>query len=267
MSGAFATRTDSTSTGMAKALIDSIAPTVSQMAARYGVGAVDLRCKLLLHLPQFAATDLTDATITSESQRHASAIAHARKGYEHWADGPILTTLQRSDVVVRALDEEAARIVHERFHYIASYRPGMHFAAYWRTFERPFAVATLSPMDVQVLADFVNAGRPTLFLSRVYAFKWAPPNAISYLLGAIRRFFGKQDSPLPFFTWLNPNLGFNASSYRSANWRLHGHYPLTYRYIDGRYVTARQCAELSSEDSKRVQYARFELLPLELWGT
>jgi hypothetical protein len=42
------------------------------------------------------------------------------------------------------------------------------------------------------------------------------------------------------FSFVNPNLGFNASSYKSANWILFAREAATrYMYLDGRYRTMR----------------------------
>jgi hypothetical protein len=116
-----------------------------------------------------------------------------------------------------------------------------------------------------------------LVLSRVFAFDWAPHNAITYLLR--RALVVAQDehpSVRLVVTYVNPNLGFSAASYRAGNWTLfareHG---TRYAYLDGEYVTDRRLAatfgtsdpdQMRNRLGHRFAVSRMPLAPLDLYA-
>jgi hypothetical protein len=72
--------------------------------------------------------------------------------------------------------------------------------------------------------------------SRFFKFRWAPKQTFSQFHGKLRlKLITKFDTEL-MFSFVNPNLGFNASSYKSANWVPFAREAATrYMYLDGRY--------------------------------
>ncbi len=114
-------------------------------------------------------------------------------------------------------------------------------------------------------------------LSRVFAFDWAPPNAITFL---VRRatVVARERHPTArmILTYVNPNLGFSGASYRAGNWSLiareHG---TRYAYLDGEYVTDRHLAvtfgtseptHLLDRIGDRFAVSRMPLAPLNVYA-
>jgi hypothetical protein len=89
--------------------------------------------------------------------------------------------------------------------------------------------------------------------------------SISYLLGKIGGWLKKEGRADSLVTWVNPNLGFHASSYRAANWTYLGGEPVTYRYVEGNYLTARQLFHNSQAPSVRIETSQLRLAPLQVW--
>ena len=131
----------------------------------------------------------------------------------------------------------------------------------------PAALATLSEMDVQKLKGHLPAAQEKrgLLLSRMFSFRWAPVNSISFLLGKVGRRLKKEGQVESLVTWVNPNLGFHASSYRAANWTYAGSEPTTYRYVEGNYLTARQLFQKPEAPSLRIDGSQLRLAPLQVW--
>jgi hypothetical protein len=127
------------------------------------------------------------------------------------------------------------------------------------------ASATVSPLDVNHLRARIKSGADSgqgSILSRVFVFPWAPRNTISCLLGWIaKQMRSGHTDRRAMFTYVNPNLGFRAASYRAANWRQDGTQAVVYRYIEGNYVTARESLIRGSN----ISYSKFLLDPLQVW--
>jgi hypothetical protein len=162
------------------------------------------------------------------------------------------------------------RIIIGSFHYVHSYRDGLHFGLVLPEAEfPPAAVLTLSPLDVphlQALLPAYSERTTALVVSRLFAFNWAPHNSISYLVGLVRHWLLHHEPDVTtLFTYINPNLGFNAASWRACNWQRIGHKSLRYRYLNGNYLSAREHTMLVPELSRRVEFARYRLQPLEIW--
>jgi hypothetical protein len=66
-------------------------------------------------------------------------------------------------------------------------------------------------------------------------------------------------------TWVNPNLGFHASSYRAANWSYLGCEPTVYRYINADYFTARQLFHRPHTPLLDIDTSKLRLAPLQVW--
>jgi hypothetical protein len=226
-----------------------------------------LQHRLLLHLPRFSPVELDAWGLDAETERLATVIAAEQARYRDWTTMQRIVSLEKSHSFVREVSLDVARVIHEKFHYIGNFRGGTHLGAYHNTDTVPFVMATVSVTDLELLKTDLtsDALQRTMFVSRIYAFQWAPPNSISYLLGAIRRRLFESSGITALFTWVNPNLGFRAASYRASNWHLYARHPLRYRYVDGKYVTARQFCEMLPVAPSRVQFSQVELAPLELW--
>ncbi|MFP5363455.1 MAG: hypothetical protein ACLGI5_12085 [Thermoleophilia bacterium] len=255
---------------------------VCSRAAEHGVGQRDLRLQALLHLPRLADEDgcVTSNAAAEELARRAEQMLAATAGFAHWAARPTPAPMKPSELRVIRADEALARPLLERFHYLRSFRESSTHVVGALDGDRPVAVLSFSPFDLApleaALPDGVAAGE-VLMLSRVFAFDWAPHNTITYLLRrALNVARDQYPSARLVLTYVNPNLGFSAASYRAGNWtsfaREHG---TRYAYVDGEYVTDRYLAaafgtsdptRLADRLGDRFAVSRMSLAPLDLYA-
>lgn len=204
----------------------------------------------------------------------------AIRGVGDWAAEPDPPLAEPSELRVSRADDSLAQLLLERFHYLRSFRESSVHVVAATAEGRPAAIVSFSPFDVSPLEAAMPRGvaaSQVLMLSRVFAFDWAPKNTITYLL---RRALAIARDPFPearmVLTYVNPNLGFSAASYRAGNWtafaREHG---TRYAYVDGEYVTDRWLATtfgtsdptgLRSELGERFAISRMPLAPLDLYA-
>lgn len=149
-------------------------------------------------------------------------------------------------LVFHEIDVGRTRTVMERFHYLRS--PRLDGRAYGLSTQsgQLVALCVSSPLDVARLGNLLVAQARSMYqarvISRVFAFEGAPKNSISYLLSRSAR-AERRLGVTDFVTYVNPNMGFNGSSYRASGWDVIGDEPgTTYRYLDGRYITDRSLA-------------------------
>lgn len=246
---------------------DRVGGTISRVATLYGLCRFDLKLRVLLHLPRFRWIDLyNEVLIDEEIDRVAKKTLELQRGFQEWPRQEAINRLEKEKTQVSDVDEATANIIHERFHYIGSSHRGRHFALYCSGRNVPAALATVSQMDVQKLKDCLpHAQKATLLLSRVFAFRWAPRNTLSYLLGAVTRQLKREGEFSSLVTWVNPNLGFQAASYRAANWRYWRNESATYRYLGGNYISARQLFLARLDSSPGVTFSQLQLAPFEVW--
>jgi hypothetical protein len=241
---------------------------VTQFSEKYDLCPFDLKLRVLLHLPRFQAVELeTDNVIFEEIGRLARATLATQRDFKGWVNHEPIATLKRSDAHVSEVSDEVAAEYHRRFHYIGACRDGRHFALQFERSQVPAALVTISEMDVEKIRihlPLLEVQR-NLLLSRMFAFRWAPRNTISYLLGQVTRWLKREGQTDSLVTWVNPNLGFQASSYRAANWFYLGSEPVIYRYLDGNYLTARQLFDKAKNSTPNIETSKFRLAPLQIW--
>lgn len=241
---------------------------ITLATSKHRLCEVDLELRALLHLPQFTESRLfCSEFLESEVGKLATQLSDIQADYRLWAERAAAGELHKIDWSVLEADEGLARIIHERFHYIGAFRPGRHFALYCRGLKIPAALATVSDMDIKSLKALLpkSAQENSRVLSRVFAFRWAPQNSISFLLGAITRLLRKESETNSIVTWINPNLGFRGVSYRASNWELLGFQQVRYRYVEGKYLTARQIFERQDTNDVKIHTAPYVLAPLQGW--
>jgi hypothetical protein len=150
------------------------------------------------------------------------------------------------ELELHPLDAITARDVMQRFHYLRSARTdGRAYGLMTRT-KHLVALCVSSPIDVarlsELLASTAHGAGHGRVISRVFAFEGAPTNSISYMLSRVAR-EERQLGVSDLVTYVNPNLGFQGSSYRASGWHLLGtENAIKYRYLDGRYITDRELA-------------------------
>ena len=242
---------------------------VTRASGLHGICPFDLKLRALLHLPRYQAADLSDRHVLHEEiNRLAKKAAFLQSHFSDWSSQTRIGTFEKHSVHVVESPQEMADVIHGNFHYIGSCRTGRHFSIYFDGIDFPAALATVSMMDVHKLKKHLPCSeiQNNVLLSRVFAFRWAPRNTMSYLLGSIARRLKQEARFTSISTWLNPNLGFDASSYRAANWKYVGNEPTTYRYFDGNYLTARDAFRRRSESRAfDFEVAQYALAPLEIW--
>lgn len=236
-----------------------------------------LLARLLLHLPRLADPD--GRLAAADALREAERLSR-----QEFATTPQWlvpsTHLPRSPTELTLCDIDAgrARLLHERFHYLRSYRQGRHLAGF--AGDRVAVLLTFSPLDLAPLSIAMPADvaeSEALVLSRVYATPWAPRNALSRMLAdAVRLLRDSDSAPRILLTYLNPGIGFDGASYKAANWFLFGHeHDTRYAYLDESYITDRELTRsygtsdatiLKGLLGSRVAFSSMALQPLEVYA-
>lgn len=225
------------------ALVRGNEDNVFSYARDRSIDPLTLRSRLLLHLPRFVGDSLPSKCIIQQEMLAVSdGIEDIQRTYTKWLKPPE-TPIALGDLEFISLDEETAKIFHECFHYIGSYRPGQHFAFRDKTSGRIVCIGSLAPLDLghaeEKIAPNVDP-RSVFMLSRFFSFRWAPEKTFSHFHGKLRLRLIKDFDTKLMLSFVNPNLGFNASSYKSANWTVFARENATrYMYLDGRYRTMR----------------------------
>ncbi len=254
-------------------------------AERHAVSPRGVLVRLLLHLPRVAEEDGTvEAHVAAEeSDRLARELAAATAAYSAWTEPPREPVGGVAALALAPVEEAAAQVVLERFHYLGSFRRGSdHLGGFVGQGADPrlAALLTLSALDVPTIAERLPAGveaTDVAVLSRVFAFDWAPRNTLSFLMARVTRELRRRAAPPRLLvTYLNPNLGFTGASYRAANWALWGREAGTrYAYLDGRYTTDRELVRsfgtaepdaLVGRLGARIRFSRMPLRPLDVYA-
>jgi hypothetical protein len=129
-----------------------------------------------------------------------------------------------SDLEFRQIGEDAERVFGS-LHYLRNARRGsLNFALVDENTGTPLTLCSASPLEWKRVADQLaeqfGVSRESVWdLSRVYSFDGAPPNAVSFLLAQVRRYFQKRGDVDLLTTAVDPNLGFTGSSYLASNWQ------------------------------------------------
>lgn len=236
--------------------------------------------RLALQVPRLPEREISLARVVQEAADAVSRIRGEQAPYLDWRRRPPWPDLAEGAPAVRPVSPADADTIHRRFHYIGSSRDGWAFGLYRGSSggEPPATLLTFSEFDLEhfkpSLPGLVTPGR-VLVLSRVYSFRWAPPNAFSYALKRTLPLLRDLGSPPALLlTYINPNAGFTGASYLAANWcPFATEEPARYDYLDGRYITRRELARrfgTADEDRLRAElgprYATSELplVPLEV---
>jgi hypothetical protein len=258
-----------------KAALEQIAgplnATVQHVAFATGIGDRDLEKQLLLHLPRFSLAELAEpGRIRAEAERLAERALRLRAPFAHWADQARIPTFQKAAVQAAPCSDDLARVIHERFHYLGSFRAGHHLALFAaKTGGVPMALVTLSPMDISHLRPLYPTARDlskVRVVSRLFAFDWAPRNSVSYLLGQASKWIRDRWPEVgTLLTYVNPNLGFTGASYEASNWSEFVEVPARYAYLDGNYITFRNLMSLPAGRRQAACYSQYQLAPLKIF--
>jgi hypothetical protein len=254
-------------------MASTLTPTIRRVSRLAGVSENDLSRQLHLHLPRLPLEALEDPRqVEQEAKRLAQTIFNRTRPYAHWAGQPKVESLEKRSLSFRMCDVEIARIIQERFHYIAAYHEGIaHLGLYAPSAPNvPMAVASLSPMDVKRLEVLFPYGQGKIeadVVSRVFVFDWAPRNTISYLLGQMYRWVRRNLSRVRvLLTFVNPNLGFTGASLLASNWKPCLEVETRYLYIADTYIPYRVFEALPDHARKLVTASLYRLEPLRVFS-
>jgi len=255
---------------------------IREIASKQSIRARDLELQVLLYLPRLIYDNhLPDNDIfINEVKRLSSIIKQKIRLYIDWLKLPSNPPLSIRNTNFIKIPRSKARIIHERFHYLSSYRiNSLHFGLDTLDENRLVTLVTLSPFDLEHIAKKlppeINAPE-VLVVSRVFSFDWAPKNASSYIMSRIFKWI-KQIKPTIklLITYINPNIGFTGASYKASNWILLGReWGTRYVYLDGKYITDRELVRrfgtseaksLQKMKSTRFEISKIDLVPLLIY--
>jgi hypothetical protein len=220
-------------------------PRLLGLARLWGVDRRALAVRARLHLPCYAGPD------GQVSYRAAAAVvirnaARLRKDQRAVRDLIPRREYALSDLEFRQIGADADR-VFSSLHYLRNARrDSLNFALVDKQTGAPLTLCSASPLEWKRVADQVmlQVGVPqeaVWDLSRVYSFTGAPPNAVSYLLAQVRKYFQKRNDVALLTTAVDPNLGFTGSSYLASNWQQWMTVRARpYLYYKGRYMSIRE---------------------------
>jgi hypothetical protein len=221
---------------------------VFSRARERAIDPLALRSRLLLPLPRLVTAD--DLPGERDIQQEILAVCDCleeskRKYGREYTQSLDLPErpIALGDLEFGPLDADTAKMYHESFHYIGSYRPGHHFAFRDKSSGRIVCIGSTANFDLkhaeEKIPPQIDLQSVSVF-SRFFAFRWAPQNTFSYFWGKLRRQMIEQYDTKLMFSFINPNIGFNASSHKAAQWVDFAHEEATrYMYLDDRYRTMR----------------------------
>jgi hypothetical protein len=227
-----------------KALVRAHEDEIFLRAQERAIDPLTLRCKLLLQLPRLVTADALpdERAIERETLAVSDLIEESQRPYVQWLKQPE-RPIALGDLEFVPLDADTAKIYHELFHYIGSYRPGQHFAFRDRHCGRIVSIGSVADFDLEEAKEKIEPDvdpRSVLVFSRFFAFRWAPKNIFSHFWGKLQRQLKKERDIELMFSFINPNVGFNGCSHKAAQWKDFARETATrYMYLDGRYQTMR----------------------------
>ncbi len=241
------------------ALVRAHEDNIFSYARERAIDPLTLRTQLLLHLPRLVTADdfPGECDIQREIRAVSDLLEKSQRPYAQWLKQPE-KAIALGDLEFISLDADIAKIYHESLHYVGSYRPGHHFAFRDKNSGRIVCVGSVASFDLkhaeEKIAPHIDS-RSVFVLSRFFAFRWAPQNTFSHFHGKLRLQLMKEFDTKLMFSFINPNLGFNASSHTGAHWTVFAHEAGTrYMYLDGRYRTMRFFVKnYGTSDAARLQ--------------
>jgi hypothetical protein len=135
-------------------------------------------------------------------------------------------------------------------------------------------VMSLSKFDLHHIDISPFSSGQAMVISRIYTLNESPYNTNSYFFGLVLKWIKtKCPNVKILLTYLNRNLEFNGTLYKSTNWRLLAfENNVRYNYYSGNYVTDRFLLEhfKSSDESKlkqfsEITFSQWQLFPLEIY--
>ena len=242
----------------------------------FGISIQDLRPRVLLQLPRYSEADISDGHILKrEVKKNAEKILQVYK--ENYS--PLrydLQTTQLSDYVIDMATSQEVDLLIGRLHYLRSVRhDSINLCLRHRNLQIAVSVISLSPFDLYHLNVEPYSNNSCLVLSRMYSLALLPPNLNSYFIGRMVKWIKTfQPDVKLVLTYLNRNVGFTGTIYRSTNWALVAREVDTrYTYLNGEYISDRSLKKQFSDadvkgllKSNCLEFSKIFLEPLEIYG-
>ncbi len=254
---------------------------ISEVSSQYNIENDLLVKRMLLQLPKFDDNDLLDYNkIKNEIIRLGSKIKTSRE------KNPLPPLNHRrievKELTLKTVPENIAKIIHENYHYIGSHRTESFYKGLYseNDDESIYSLITLSSFDLNNIHLYIPREikhDEVLVVSRVYSFRDAPKNSISFMIGSIVKWIRKEHPKVKMLlTYVNPNLGFFGSSLKASNWFFYGKEKgICYAYFDEDYITLRELGKKMNIFgfeksnyflSERLKFSVQPLMPLELYA-
>ncbi|WP_133791172.1 hypothetical protein [Kribbella sp. VKM Ac-2571] len=217
------------------------------VASEFDVYWRALEVRTLLHLPRMARPDGTIAlaAVMAELRRNAGQLRS-----DHWEIKDLVPEpgFLLSDLRFVGLASHQANQIFGRLHYLRSARHGsINFALIDPLNHLPVTLCSVSPLDWARVGRRLQTQFGVPFgtaweVSRVYSHRGAPKFAISQLLSKVRQVLAQEIPDAEVLTTaVDPNLGFQGTSYRAANWQQWMSIEARpYLYVDREYASPRQ---------------------------
>jgi len=205
------------------------------VAQKLEIDPLTLRSRLLLHLPR-------SGDFKEEVLKASNFVREKQHPYALWMRPPE-NSVSLNDLEFGSLNEDDAKIYHENFHYVGSYRPGHHYALRIKGSDKIACIGSIANFDLEHVKDKIKDHidlQSVLMFSRFFAFRWTPKNTFSRFWGKLRQRLIKDYNTKLMFSFVNPNLGFDARSFKGADWVDFAYEETTqYMYLDSQYQTMR----------------------------
>jgi hypothetical protein len=210
---------------------------VNKCAMAHNIDPLALRSQTLLHLPRLMPGDSK-----TEMYRIATLLQARTKKHTHYLKPP-RNEIKLESLHFVQLDEAVARIFHEAFHYVGSFRPGYHYALQDPVSDKIVCMGSVAYCDLKHVLSKIKDHVPpkeAMAFTRFFAFRWAPTNAFSHFTKRLCSRLAEYFDTTILFTFINPNLGFNGGSHIGAGFRPFALEEGTnYMYFNGQYCTMR----------------------------
>lgn len=256
---------------------------ITTLAHDTGFNVRDLELQVMLHIPKIMREHhfLLDEQVYKVIYNACNLLAKRVAGFEHYFTPPAKALESPQANLFCKIPESEAHIIHEHFHYIGSpRRNSLHFGLRMPTSGKVSTLLSFSEFDLEHIYPCIPLdleSQNIMVLSRGFAFDWAPPNKMSYLMAKVWQWMADNKPEVRMLiTYVNPNLGFTGSAYKASNWVYFGEEAGTrYCYLDGEYITDRELyrkfgtakpARLEPLLRDRFEVSRLPLLPLTLFS-
>lgn len=253
---------------------------LAALASKSMIDALTLRCQLLLHLPRLAIEGQlpSDVNLFREAERLKERLVEKQRPHATWLHGAE-TEISVDELDFVPLDEERAKVFHEHFHYVGSFRPGIHYALIHPASRKVACMGSVAEFDLHHAAEKIPVclkSESVAVASRFFAFRWAPKNCFSFFWKRMARHLRATYRTELLMSFINPNIGFVGSSHLAAQWSLFAlEEGPQYLYVDGNYRTARQLmrefkissiSALQNVMGTRLEFSTMAMHPLRLYA-